>query len=409
MAGENETKKKKDFQADIEHAGQLVLNVALPLSGTREKLEAMGRYDFIQQQKNNIKGYLADYLTLYGMSLDPKYNSMTAEEYDNSDDVERKEEEEKKNFMNSPTFNNMVDSRSPEELLDLLAVRPDPNKNKWEMRPPQELMEGLARQIETDNAVRAQTKKLLADIKKTQSKSITSKIKTFFNGNSKEYDNALKAMEDLSRGKISKGQAKDSIMAYLDIRKDKVRDHQYGRDRFDGFMQSLQSIMEPKEFEGYCRSVDAARRQRDPSYQGKTHPEDYMPAKKGEEHFAEMAKKAEDPNYTPTEREAARMMAITRLTNRGGFNTDLIPSAVQIRQETDRLMNDPESGFQSWYKGQTADDIKRLMSGSPRSRYNAAEEVTKKREQMLDQQQQQSQSRQVLHDFYKKQQSGPEK
>ena len=46
MAGENET--KKDFKADIEHAGQLVLNVALPLSGTREKLEAMGRYDFIQ-------------------------------------------------------------------------------------------------------------------------------------------------------------------------------------------------------------------------------------------------------------------------------------------------------------------------------------------------------------------------
>ena len=218
MAGENETKKKKDFKADIEHAGQLVLNVALPLSGTREKLEAMGRYDFIQQQKNNIKGYLADYLTLYGMSLDPKYNSMTDEEYDNSDDVERKEEEEKKNFMNSPTFNNMVDSRSPEELLNLLAVQPDPNKNKWEMRPPQELMEGLARQIETDEAVRAQTKKLLADIKKTQSKSITSKIKTFFNGNSKEYDNALKAMEDLSRGKISKEQAKDSIIAYLDIR-----------------------------------------------------------------------------------------------------------------------------------------------------------------------------------------------
>ena len=83
-------------------------------------------------------------------------------------------------------------------------------------------------------------------------------------------------MEDVSEGKVSKEDAKKSIMDYLDIRKNKVRDHQYGRERFDGFMKGLQTLMEPQEFADYCKGVDDARRARDPSYKGVTNPEDYM-------------------------------------------------------------------------------------------------------------------------------------
>ena len=407
MADEKEP--KKNFKKEIKDAGRRLLDLAQRLNGFSASPDAEGRHEFIQEQKNNIKEYLADYLVQLGMSVDPAYSGMTDAEYEKSREARRKEEEERKRFMGSLTFHNMVDSRSPAELLEMLAVQPDAkDPDYWEIRKPEDLMKDVNREIEANKAERAQTKSLLADIKRTQSQSIKSKIKTFFAGNSKEYDNALKAMEDFSNGKTGKQEAKESIMAYLDIRKNKVRDQQYGRDRFDGFMKSLQSLMEPQEFAKYCSGVDEARRKRSPNYKGVTHPEDYLPEKKTKEHFAEMAKKAEDPNYKPTEREAARMMAITRLTNNGVTEADVVLTSAQIRQETDRLMNDPASGFKQWYEKQSAGAIKHLMEGGPRLRSEAAGQINREREKIAEREQMKA-DRQAMQNRQQKQSGGPVK
>ena len=196
------------------------------------------------------------------------------------DEVEDQLEDKEDQIKKSSDLNYLLETKSPEEMLQMVAkYQPEPGKAEvecWTPLKPDEIMANMNRELAKEKPNRDREKSIAAELKQTTSKSFGGKLKSFFVGNSKEYDKALKAMEDVSEGKVSKEDAKKSIMDYLDIRKNKVRDHQYGRERFDGFMKGLQTLMEPQEFADYCKGVDDARRARDPSYKGVTNPEDYM-------------------------------------------------------------------------------------------------------------------------------------
>lgn len=196
------------------------------------------------------------------------------------DEVEDQLEDKEDQIKKSSDLNYLLETKSPEEMLQMVAkYQPEPGKAEvecWTPLKPDEIMANMSRELAKEKPNRDREKSIAAELRQTTSKSFGGKLKSFFVGNSKEYDKALKAMEDVSEGKVSKEDAKKSIMDYLDIRKNKVRDHQYGRERFDGFMKGLQTLMEPQEFADYCKGVDDARRARDPSYKGVTNPEDYM-------------------------------------------------------------------------------------------------------------------------------------
>ena len=106
---------------------------------------------------------------------------------------------------------------------------------------------------------KAPAKALLDNLKKSEQKSFYGAIKSFFVGNSKEYDAALKAVEGLADGTGDPKKAKQAIEQYLDLRGNKVRDHQFGRDRFDAMMKSLALVSTPREFIEYCEKTEQAR------------------------------------------------------------------------------------------------------------------------------------------------------
>ena len=120
---------------------------------------------------------------------------------------------------------------------------------------------------------------LLADfVEKSASRSFSGRLKSWFVGNSKEYDKAITALKGYANGGVRKETAVKYIKDYLDIRKHKVRDHQYGRDRFQGFMESLETLMEPKEFKEYCDEVNDARKSKDTQYYPRhVQPEQFSP------------------------------------------------------------------------------------------------------------------------------------
>ena len=112
----------------------------------------------------------------------------------------------------------------------------------------------------------------------TTDKSFTGKLKSWFVGNSSEYKNAIKALKGYAGGTVDKKEAIDKITKYLDIRKNKVRDHQYGRDRFQGFMESLQTLMDPQQFKEYCDGVNMDRKVLDKAYDPRhVQPQMYTP------------------------------------------------------------------------------------------------------------------------------------
>lgn len=152
-----------------------------------------------------------------------------------------------------------------------------------------EMME-KARQIAKKKA--EQTKPLVEALKSSTSKSFAGRLKSWFVGNSKEYNTALQDMEAFANGKGDVVQAVQSVKKYLNLRKDKVRDHQYGRDRFDTCMKFLRLNMTKEAFAGYCASVDRDRKTRDPFYKGKTDPEQY-----------ELPQERQQPQNTQTKQE----------------------------------------------------------------------------------------------------------
>ena len=112
---------------------------------------------------------------------------------------------------------------------------------------------------EAREARKAPAKGLLEELKATTQKSFAGKLKSWFVGNSKEYDAAYKALEDVSEGRGDPNKAKDAIKKYLDLRGNKIRDHQYGRDRFDAMLKGLALVSTTKEFMDTCEQIEDSR------------------------------------------------------------------------------------------------------------------------------------------------------
>ena len=121
---------------------------------------------------------------------------------------------------------------------------------------------------------------LLGDLDRSTQKSFTGKLKSWFVGNSQEYKDAYAAMETLAYSPeitpYRKDQAKENIMKYLSLRGKKVRDHQYGRERFNAFMKGLAMAMEPKEFGDFCEQINASRNALDKNNKALVSAKDYM-------------------------------------------------------------------------------------------------------------------------------------
>ncbi|MBQ9719375.1 MAG: hypothetical protein IJV64_01640 [Oscillospiraceae bacterium] len=267
-------------------------------------------------------------------------------------------------FKKSSDLNYLLETKSPKEMLQMIAkYNPDPHKaevERWELLKPDEIMANMSRELAKEKPNRDRERSIAAELKQTTSKSFSGKLKSWFVGNSKEYDKALKAMQDVSEGKVSKEKAKESIMDYLDIRKNKVRDHQYGRERFDGFMKGLQTLMEPQEFADYCKGVDDARRARDPNYRGVTNPEDYMPDRSSQDLVNETAKQAQKEGYEPTARETAKLLAAMQM---GYADHDKPLNSRSVRERTDQIMADPD--FQEWFNTREPGQIKKFVAEDP--------------------------------------------
>ena len=199
-------------------------------------------------------------------------------------DVKQQLDAEAKTLSNSSAVKRVV-SPSGEKLMNRLT---DVfiNKKTGSMREPGEFVIALEAngQIRLDTNEDRQREEqhragLLAGfVEKSASRSFSGRLKSWFVGNSKEYNKALTALKGYASGGVKKETAVKYIKDYLDIRRSKVRDHQYGRDRFQGFMESLETLMEPKEFKEYCDSVNVARKSRDAQYDPRhVQPEQFSP------------------------------------------------------------------------------------------------------------------------------------
>ena len=167
--------------------------------------------------------------------------------------------------------------------------------------------ERLAPQIQARQE-RWRLRELIRDLKQSTQKSFVGKLKSWFVGNSEQYKDAYGAMRRLAYDdKLTpeeKDKAKKDIKEYLNLRGKKVRDHQYGRDRFDAFMKGLATVMEPQEFKDYCEEVNQIRSQIDKTGKSKIDPETYKTPEARQKDIIQQAKQRE--NTEPTKTEATK-------------------------------------------------------------------------------------------------------
>ena len=208
-------------------------------------------------------------------------------------------ERTKQDLLQDPEFKAVMDNASLSEIRDMLgdpetykgrknqfddtvvektrmmynAVKPDEFTTRFYAK----LQTPEVQQRKAELQEQQRFKNLVNELKATTSKSFTGKLKSFFVGNSKEYDAAFKAIQGLSDGTVSKDKAREDIMKYLNLRGSKVRDHQYGKDRFDAMLRGLSSVMEPEAFIDYCKGIDKARFDRSKgAYKGHIDAKAYM-------------------------------------------------------------------------------------------------------------------------------------
>ena len=142
-------------------------------------------------------------------------------------------------------------------------------------------------------------------------KSFVGRLKSIFVGDSKQYKAAFNALRDFAthtdvdekeRDRL-KQQAIAAAEGYI-INRSGVRDHQYGRDRFDAMMKSLGELMTPEDFQTCCNSVSALRQEMYGSDKYRIDPKKYLLTKASRKAFEEMeeeqrAEKAKSTDVTP--------------------------------------------------------------------------------------------------------------
>ena len=160
---------------------------------------------------------------------------------------------------------------APENLSNLEKMMTDKDK---ELLPVDRMIENFqASVVKTDDQkeqfkkgieetrLREKRQEITEKLSGTLSKSFAGRIKSFFVGNSKEYDRAFNSLSALAAGEGDARAAEENIKQYLTLRGKKVRDHEYGRERFEYMMQGLATVMDPMKFEQFCAGIDQDRRE----------------------------------------------------------------------------------------------------------------------------------------------------
>ena len=197
----------------------------------------------------------------------------------------------------SDKFKTVCESMTPEELRSFLGKQD--NLGQWVPKDITEVAQSfeakaqeLAPQIQWKQQAPQRTPRvnaLITQLEQSTHQSFAGKLKNLFVGNSQQYKDALQAMRDLAGGKVQtkeqREQAAKAIEDYVLLRGDKVRDHQYGKDRFDAFMKGLGEVMEPAEFLKTVNSINQLRQDRYRDTEHAINGEDYLPDEASKEAY----------------------------------------------------------------------------------------------------------------------------
>ena len=236
-----------------------------------------------QDAKEEIMTNLAVALALEQMQQEYGYGPQEDDIEGNIDRYKREVVGRREAIKDSYEFKTVCEKLTTEQLRDMAgeqengvwtATSIDSFKKRYDAQVEKHTPEIMARKE------RDRMQELVSDLRQSTQKSFTGKLKSFFVGNSAEYKAAFSAIQSLGgqtdMTSEQRNNAKDAIKRYLDLRGKKVRDHQYGRDRFDAFMKGMSMLMEPQEFVDYCNKLNADRGAIDSGYKGHINPEDYM-------------------------------------------------------------------------------------------------------------------------------------
>lgn len=248
-----------------------------------------------------------------------------AEEYGYGPGIDLNEEENRKRIEKearklqheirySAEFVTVIDDSSLSKVVNMADTKTYKAQKVTAEKPMEQFRELYDRQSERlapeiqARQERWRLRELMRDLKQSTQKSFTGKLKSWFVGNSEQYKNAYGAMRRLAYDdKLTpeeKDKAKKDIKEYLNLRGKKVRDHQYGRDRFDAFMKGLATVMEPQEFKDYCEEVNQIRSQIDKAGKSKIDPETYKTPEARQKDIIQQAKQRE--NTEPAKTEATK-------------------------------------------------------------------------------------------------------
>ena len=225
-----------------------------------------GNEAYDKKVKENVLNALATAMAY--AKLADRYGYIDQEDKNSAEFAEDLAEERIKMRRNK-MFDEVIGSMDNNELHEFLHVKSENGKESVPITKYEQFVKKY-QQRETamtpEFAKRRRLGDLVTTLEHSTGRSFTGKLKNLFSGNSKQYETALEAMKTLSEGEVHKKEdmdkAKEAIKDYIFARGGKVRDHAYGRDRFDAFMKGLGEIMEPQEFVDLCRDVNSMRRER---------------------------------------------------------------------------------------------------------------------------------------------------
>ena len=235
-------------------------------------------------------------------------------EKENQKRIEKEARKLQHEIRYSAEFVTVIDDSSLSKVVNMADTKTYKAQKVTAEKPMEQFRELYDRQSERlgpqiqARAERWRLRELMRDLKQSTQKSFTGKLKSWFVGNSNEYKEAYDAMGDLAYDKDmseeKRTEAKEKIKKYLSVRGKKVRDHQYGRDRFDAFMKGLATVMEPQEFKDYCEEVNQIRSQIDKTGKSKIDPETYKTPEARQKDIIQQAKQRE--NTEPAKTEATK-------------------------------------------------------------------------------------------------------
>lgn len=232
--------------------------------------------------RNSILDYIARAMAL------AKIAEMDNPPMDRDLDAEKKEIEKKKEeIRNSENFLAAYGSMTVDQLHTMLGGLTSGEEGKEEEKFEYKVLDlrykANRRMSETREG---RLGVLVQTLESSTQKSFFGKLKNIFVGNSNQYKLALAAMKELAEGKVKADdmEAKtNAIVDYVLLRGDKVRDHEYGRDRFDAFLKGLGEIMEPDKFLECCNTLNKRREQWYGNTSFSIHAENYVPTEEKRE------------------------------------------------------------------------------------------------------------------------------